>query len=115
MARGRILKVALSVGPACAEIAQHFLVTVVVTSDRAAPWHVPGNLIFQQAAQVRGVVPTGVEGCLGLVEGLEQPHVGVRSALPGPARPVTNHRGEASAAQTAGYPVVGPRRRRGSA
>ena len=112
MARGRTLKVALSVGPACAEIAQHFLVTVVVTSDRAAPWHVPGNLICQQAAQVRGVVPAGVEGCLGLVEGLEQSHIGVCAS---PARPVTNHQGEASAARTAGYPVVGSRRRRGSA
>jgi hypothetical protein len=102
------------VGPAGAERAQDFLVTVIVTGDRAAHGHVPGNVICQQAAQVRGVVPTGIEGCLGLVEGLEQPHIGVRAALTDAARPVTNHRGEASAARTAGYPVVGPRRRRGS-
>jgi hypothetical protein len=102
-------------GPAGAEIAQDFLVTVIVSGDRAAPGHVPGNVICQQAAQVRDVVPTGVEGCLGLVEGLEQPHIGVARGPHDPARPVTNHRGEASAARTAGYPVVGPRRRRGSA
>ena len=65
--------------------------------------------------QGRSVVPTGIEGCLGPVEGLDQPHAGVRPALTGPGRPVTNHRGEASASRTAGYQVVGPRPRRGSA
>jgi hypothetical protein len=74
------------VGPAGAERAQDFLVTVIVTGDRAAHGHVPGNVICQQAAQVRGVVPTGIEGCLGLVEGLEQPHIGVRAALTDAAR-----------------------------
>ena len=105
----------LGVGPAGGEISQDFLVAVVVTGDRAVPGNVPGNVFRQQGAQGRDVVPAGVEGCLGLVEGLEQPHVGVRTALPGPARLVTNHRGEASAARTAGYPVLGPRPRRGSA
>jgi len=40
----------LGVGPAGAEIAQDFLVTVIVTGDRAAPGHVSGNVICQQAA-----------------------------------------------------------------
>jgi hypothetical protein len=82
----------LGVGPAGAEIAQDVLVTVIVTGDRAAPGHVPGNVICQQAAQVRGVVPTGVEGCLGLVEGLEQPRVGIHPALTGAAHAVAAHR-----------------------
>jgi hypothetical protein len=47
----------LGVGPAGAEIAQNFLMTVLVTDDRATPGHVSGNVICQQAAQVRGVIP----------------------------------------------------------
>ena len=47
----------VGVGPAGAEIAQDFLVTVIVTGDRAAPGHVPGNIICQHAAQVRGFAP----------------------------------------------------------
>ena len=61
--------------------------TVIVTGDGAAPGNVPGNVICQQAAQVRGVVPTVVEGWLGLVEGLEQPHIGVRAASRAPPAP----------------------------
>jgi hypothetical protein len=39
----------LGVGPAGGEIAQDLLMAVVVTGDRAAPGHMPGNAIRQQA------------------------------------------------------------------
>jgi hypothetical protein len=67
----------LSAGPAGGEVAQDLLVAVVVAGDRAAPGHVPGDVVGQPAAQGRGVVPAGVEGRLGLVERLEQAHVGM--------------------------------------
>jgi hypothetical protein len=71
----------LGMGAAGGEIAQDLLVAVVVAGDRAAAGHVPDNVVGEQAAQGRGVVPAGVEGCLGPVEGLEQPRVGMHLAV----------------------------------
>jgi len=44
--------------------------------------HVPGDVVGEQAAQDPGVVTAGVEGCLCLVEDLDQPRVRVHLAAP---------------------------------
>jgi hypothetical protein len=79
-------------GPGGRRSAQDLLVAVVVAGDRVAPGHVPGNVVGEQADQGRGVVPTGIEGRLGPVEGLEQPHVGMHLASLGTAHAVAAHR-----------------------
>src|SRR6266540_839654 len=79
-------------GAAGGEVAQDLVMAVVVPGDRAAPGHVPGDVVGEQAAQRRGVVAAAVEGCLCLVEGLEQACVGMHLAVTGAANAVAAHR-----------------------